>query len=44
VEDMNVLDNNTLAEKVKINLNMLGALVLNGVGGEVDGTDIATVD
>jgi hypothetical protein len=44
VEDMNVLDNNTLAEKVKINLNMLGALVLNGVGGEVDGTDIVTVD
>jgi hypothetical protein len=44
VEDMNVLDNNTLAEKVKINLNMLGALVLNGVGGEVDGTDVVTVD
>jgi hypothetical protein len=25
MEDMNVLDDNTLADKVKINLNMLGA-------------------
>jgi hypothetical protein len=32
---MNVPDDNTLAGKVKINLNMLGALVLNGVGEEL---------
>jgi hypothetical protein len=44
VEDTNVPDGNTLADKAKINLNMLGALVLNGVGGEVDGADVVTVD
>jgi hypothetical protein len=31
VEDTNVPDGNALADKVKINLNMLGALVLNGL-------------
>jgi hypothetical protein len=35
VKDTNVPDNNTHADKVEINLNMLGAPVLNGVGGEV---------
>jgi hypothetical protein len=44
VEDTNVPNGNTLTNKVKINLNMLGALVLNRVGGEVDGTDVVTVD
>jgi hypothetical protein len=29
---------------VKINLNMLGALILDGVGGEVDRTDVGAVD
>jgi hypothetical protein len=43
VEDTNVPDGNA-ADKVKINLNMLGALVMNGVGGEVDDADIVTVD
>jgi hypothetical protein len=44
VEYMNVPDGNVLVDKVRINLNMLGALVLNGIGGEVDGADIVTVD
>jgi hypothetical protein len=44
VEDTIVPDGNAFADKVKINLNMLGALVLNRVGGEVDGADIVTVD
>jgi hypothetical protein len=44
VEDMNVPDGNTIADKVKINLNMLGVLVLNGVGGEVVDADVITVD
>jgi hypothetical protein len=44
VEDTNVPDGNVLADKVKINLNILGALVLNEVGGEVDGADVVTVD
>jgi hypothetical protein len=29
---------------VKVDLNMLRALVLNEVGGEVDGADVVTVD
>jgi hypothetical protein len=44
VEDMNIPDGNALADKVKINLNMLGALVLNRVGGEVYGADVVAVD
>jgi hypothetical protein len=44
VEDMNVPDGNALTDKVKINLNMLGMLVLNGVGREVDGGDVVAVD
>jgi hypothetical protein len=44
VEDTNVLDGNVLVDKVKINLNMLGALVLNGVGGEVDDADVVAVN
>jgi hypothetical protein len=44
VEDTNIPDSNVLADKVEINLNMLGALVLNGVSGEVDGADVVAVD
>jgi hypothetical protein len=32
VEDTNALDDNVLVDKVKINLNMLDALVLNEIG------------
>jgi hypothetical protein len=41
---MNVPDGNTLMAKVEINLNMLDALELDGVGGEVDCVDVVTVD
>jgi hypothetical protein len=44
VEYTNVPDGNALTDKVKINLNMLSALVLNGVGGEVDGVDVVAID
>jgi hypothetical protein len=44
VEDTNVPDGNALADKMEINLNMLGVLVLNGVGGEVDVADVVAVD
>jgi hypothetical protein len=44
VEDTNVTDGNALTDKVKINFNMLDALVLNGVGGELDDADIVAVD
>jgi hypothetical protein len=44
MEDTNIPDGNALVDKVKIKLNMLGALVLNGVGGEVDDADVIAVD
>jgi hypothetical protein len=34
----------TLLDEIKINLHMFCALILNGVGGEVYGADIVTVD
>jgi hypothetical protein len=34
----------TLSNKMKINLHMFGALMLNGVGGEVHGVDVVVVD
>ena len=37
-------DGNLLTNKVEIDLNMLRSLVLHGVGGEVDCTDIVAVD
>jgi hypothetical protein len=44
VEDTNIPDGNALTDKVEVNLNMLGVLVLDRVGGEVDGVDVVTVD
>jgi hypothetical protein len=44
MEDADLVDGNLLSDKMKINLHMLGALMLNGVGGEVHGTDIVAVD
>jgi hypothetical protein len=40
VEDANISTGDPLADKVKIDLDMLRALVLDGVGGEVDGADV----
>ena len=34
----------TLTDEVEVDFHVLGALVLNWVGGEVDGADIVTVD
>jgi hypothetical protein len=39
VEAANISDNNVLMDEVKINLNMLSALMLDGVGGKVDHAD-----
>jgi hypothetical protein len=44
MEHTNVPDGNALADEVEINLSIVGTLVLNGVGGEVDSTDVITVD
>jgi hypothetical protein len=44
MEDADLTDGNLISDKKKINLHMLGALMLNGVGGEVHGVDVVTVD
>jgi hypothetical protein len=44
MQDADITDGNTFLDKVEVDLNMLCALVLNGVGGEVDGTNVVTVD
>jgi hypothetical protein len=44
MEDADLTDGNLLSDKMKINLHMLRALMLNGVGGEVHGVDVVAVD
>jgi hypothetical protein len=44
VQDADITDGYAFPHKVEINLNMLHALVLNRVGGEVDDADVITVD
>jgi hypothetical protein len=44
MEDADLTDDNIPSNKMKINLHMLGALMLNEVGGEVYGADIVAVD
>jgi hypothetical protein len=44
MEDADLIDGNLLSDKMKINLHMLGALMLNGVDEEVYDADIVTVD
>jgi hypothetical protein len=44
MEYTDLTDCDLLPDEVKINLDMLGALMLNRVGGEVHGTDVVAVD
>jgi hypothetical protein len=44
MEDVNLADGNLLSDKMKINLCMLGVLMLNRIGGEVHDADIVAVD
>jgi hypothetical protein len=44
MEDADLTDDNLPLDKIKINLHMFGALMLNGVGGEVHDADIVTID
>jgi hypothetical protein len=44
VQDVNITDGYAFPHKVEVDLDMLRALVLNGVGGEVDSTDAVAVD
>lgn len=44
MEDLNRVDGDLLLDKMEINLDMHGRLVLHQVGGEVDRTDIVIVN
>jgi hypothetical protein len=44
VQDTDITNGHAFLHKVEVNLNMLRALVLNGVGEEVDGADVIVVD
>jgi hypothetical protein len=41
---VDITDGNAFQDEVEVDLDMLCTLVLNGIGGEVDGTDVITVD
>jgi hypothetical protein len=44
VQDTDMTDDHAFLHKVEVDLDMLRALVLNAVGGEVDGVDVVVVD
>jgi hypothetical protein len=44
VQDVDITEGHTFTHKVKVDLDMLHALVLNGVGREIDNANIVTVD
>jgi hypothetical protein len=44
VQDVDITDDHAFLHKVEVDLDMLHALVLNGLGGEVDGVDVVVVD
>jgi hypothetical protein len=44
MEDVDLTNDNLLSNKMKINLHILGALMLNEIGGEVHGANIIAVD
>jgi hypothetical protein len=44
MKNPHISDDDPLANKVEIELNMLRALMLDGVGGQVHGADVVTID
>ena len=44
MEYPNLADGDAISDEVKIDLHMLGPLVLHRVGGEVDSADVVAVD
>jgi hypothetical protein len=44
VQDVDITNGHAFPHKVEVDLDMLRALLLNGVGGEVDNTDVIAVD
>jgi hypothetical protein len=44
VKNSNVTESNLLTNKVDVQLDVLGATMMNGVGGEVDSGDVVAED
>jgi hypothetical protein len=44
MKNTNITNGNALVDEVEINLDMLRALMLNRVSGQVDNTDIVTIN
>ena len=44
MENPNLTEGDTLLNKVEINLNVLRALMLDHIGGEVDSTDVIAIN
>jgi hypothetical protein len=43
MQNSKITNSNTLPNEVKVNLNVLSSLMLNRIGGHVDGTDIVAI-
>jgi len=43
MQNTKITNDNSLSDEVKIDFNVLGALMLNRVGSHVDGTDVVTI-
>jgi hypoxanthine phosphoribosyltransferase len=44
MEYVDLTDDDSLSDKIKINLHMFSALMLNRVGGEIHGANVVIVD
>jgi hypothetical protein len=44
MQDADITDGNAFLNEGEVDLDMLHTLVLNGIGGEVDGANVVTVD
>jgi hypothetical protein len=44
MQDVDITDGHTFSHKVEVNLDMLHALMLNVIGGQIDGTDVVVID
>jgi hypothetical protein len=44
MQGTDITDGHAFPHKVEVDLDMLHALVLNGVGGEIDSADVIAVD
>ena len=44
MRDADFTEGDSFSDEVQVNLDMLGSLMLDWVGGEVDSTDVVTID